>query len=264
MKRKEIPFRSETGCITEILGWSVNDIRVLPYNQLFDKVRFLSEPKQSDLLTCCETMDIDEITENLDLRIPVVRIVVALMPLSFPLIARWLQDKRRREIHFTLFCYLDWINKLPEGDTSRSETLRLVERYLLETDSEAANAAWMAGDLLGDHWPVMESLPVLIRILQLGRYVAGRKAALSGIEIMLNNPNLGLHDRKRLIAAVKEARSHDRSGQLQSTARSMLAKRKFSPAKKQEIAVSEAQASQTVPYNINMVTDWRPSDPRTL
>ncbi len=160
--------------------------------------------------------------------------VNALMPLSFPLITRWLQDKRRREIHFTLFCYLDWASELPEGDASRSEALRLVERYLLETDSEAANAAWMAGDLLGDHWPVSESLPVLIRILQQGRYVAGRNAALYGVEMMLKNPDLAPYDRKRLIAAVKVVRSHDRSVRLQSTARSILAKRKTSPAMRLE------------------------------
>ncbi|MEI6433081.1 MAG: hypothetical protein WCP07_12920, partial [bacterium] len=216
-------------------------------------VRSLSEPKRSDLLTCCEIMDTDEINQNLGLRLPVVRIVVALMPLSIPLITRWLQDKKRREIHFTLFCYLDWASVLPEGDASRSEALRLVERYLLETDSEAASAAWMAGDLLGDHWPVMESLPVLIRILQQGRYVAGRKGALYGVEMMLKNPDLAPYDRKRLIASVKVVRSHDRSVRLQSTARSMLAKRKSSPAKKSEMAVSDTQSFPAVPDNI--VTD---------
>jgi hypothetical protein len=39
----------------------------------------------------------------------------------------------------------------------------------------------MAGDLLGDHWPLREGVPPLIRAAKGARFVAGRRGAIHGL-----------------------------------------------------------------------------------
>mgnify|MGYP001613245091 CR=1 FL=1 len=53
--------------------------------------------------------------------------------------------------------------------------------YPMGRRSNAAQAAWMAGNLLGDHWNLRESLPLLIQIAESARGVTGREAAVHGL-----------------------------------------------------------------------------------
>jgi hypothetical protein len=85
------------------------------------------------------------------------------------------------EIHFSLFCFLDKLSTLPSESTLEAELPLLLERYLIDSKSNYGSAAWMAGDLLGDHWPLRESMPILSKAAKQGRYVAGRVAAIHGI-----------------------------------------------------------------------------------
>jgi hypothetical protein len=43
----------------------------------------------------------------------------------------------------------------------------------------------MAGDMLSDHWKAEESMPVLLRVAQKARFVAGRSTGLDGLELQL-------------------------------------------------------------------------------
>ena len=208
--------------MADTLGVGWEEITIAPFNEIIDKMRSVSQQNRRDLLALCERLETKELMQNLPLRIAVVRVVAALLPLSLPLLTRWLQSRRLQEIHFTAFCYIDWVGALPEGDNRRSAVLKLVKDYLMGTDSEAASAAWMAGDLLGDHWPIAEALPVLMNILRQGRYVAGRRAALHGVEMILKQPELTPNNRETLIAFLEKVTRSDRSRHLQSTARSII------------------------------------------
>ena len=121
-------------------------------------------------------------------RIAYARVLVALLPTSLPLVGKWLARRGSAvdyEVHFSLFCYLDWCQELPEASSVGPAILDLVSSYLVTVPADTARAAWMASDLLGDHWPASEAWPVLLDLTRRARYAAGRKAALSGIETVV-------------------------------------------------------------------------------
>jgi len=121
-------------------------------------------------------------------RIAYARVLVALLPASLPVVRDWLVRRGSvvdYEVHFTLFCYLDWCQELPESSSVGPAVLDLVSDYLETVPADTARAAWMAGDLLGDHWSASETWPMLLDLTQRARYVAGRKAALSGLETVV-------------------------------------------------------------------------------
>lgn len=107
-----------------------------------------------------------------------------MLPDSITVISALLRPARSREdaeVHFSLFTCLDEVSPGPQHRATREAVLQLLERYLVNVRSDVAHAAWMAGDLLGDHWPAAESIPVLIRVSAGAHYPAGRKGALHGL-----------------------------------------------------------------------------------
>jgi hypothetical protein len=116
-------------------------------------------------------------------RVIVAKITVALLPDSAVIIRAVLQKSPTSwlgELQFSLFVFLSDAPELLNQDQMQS--LRsLVEHYLLSVRSKAAQAAWMAGDMLGDHWPLAESLPILLRVVRSAKHVAGREGALHGL-----------------------------------------------------------------------------------
>lgn len=118
-------------------------------------------------------------------RVLMTKLVSALLPDSLTVIRELLLQKRNRhdfEVHFSLFCFLDQVLGLGVGEPTVRAVLRTVEEYLLGVQVETALAAWMAGDLLGDHWRPEEALDSLRKVLSDGRHVAGREAAIHGLE----------------------------------------------------------------------------------
>ena len=85
------------------------------------------------------------------------------------------------EIRFDIFCFLDQVRELAAAEEHLGFVPHLVENYLSTTRSNAGQAAWMAGDLLGDHWPAREAVPTLLRLAEHARFAAGRKSAIHGL-----------------------------------------------------------------------------------
>jgi hypothetical protein len=163
---------------------------------------------------------------NVGTRIVAVRLLIALLPDSLDTITGLL---RRRdgvldyEVHFTLFCYLDWVSVVEAPAGVAADVLALVAEYLHDVPSDSARAAWMAGDMLGDHWaPLDDALPVLINAVVNARFVAGRAGALSGLEQTIEN--LGTEDSRtaEIISVLRFVRSNDRSRKLRRSADLLL------------------------------------------
>lgn len=125
----------------------------------------------------------DRVPEGDD-RLVVARALMALLPSSFKALAAILRapsGKRVAELQFSVFVFLGEARELYGHDEVTQTLLRLVSEYLSTVSSDAAQAPWMAGDALGEHWPLRESLPVLTDCARRARFRAGREGALHGL-----------------------------------------------------------------------------------
>ncbi len=107
------------------------------------------------------------------------KVIVALIPCSFGLIEAALGSPRGsycRELQFSLFCFLDEVQGRSALTLYKRRVLKMIFDYLINVKSNQAMAAWMAGDLLGDHWNLKEATFVLRKATRLARYKAGRDA----------------------------------------------------------------------------------------
>lgn len=162
------------------------DIHGKDLDDLVESVQELTEEESRRLLEAYRNSDAAELAAE-DVRVYLIRFLVALVPQSLPLIEFLLSQFRRPEnyeIHFTLFCYLD---EVPYFGTAsdRAEVLRIMENYLLSVPADTGHASWMAGDMLSDHWEATESLPVLLRAAQQARFISGRSTGLGGLDLQL-------------------------------------------------------------------------------
>lgn len=82
--------------------------------------------------------------------------------------------------------------------------------------SEAGFAAWKAGDMLGDEWYAPETVEILERLLSSARYVAGRNAALHGIQHAMTEATAS--EKQRLLALVRRVASEDPSAEVRDYA----------------------------------------------
>ena len=154
------------------------------------------------------------------LRIGAVRLIVALLPQSFPVLKKLLSDCSSPlwyEVQFTIFCSLDREDLKP---ADQKRILQLIHDYLLGIRRDAGYAAWMAGDLLGDHWQGSETVRILENIVVSARYAAGRSAALHGIEHALDHATPA--ETERLVAVLQKTASTDHSAAVRRRARTKL------------------------------------------
>ena len=167
------------------------DIHGKDLDDFLESAQKLTEEDTRRLLEAYRNTDAAELGRDDDIaqevRVYLIRFLVALFPQSLPLIESWLSQFKRPEdyeIHFTLFCYLD---EVPYFGTAsdRAEVLRISENYLLNVPADTGHASWMAGDMLSDHWEATESLPVLLRAAQQARFISGRSTGLGGLELQL-------------------------------------------------------------------------------
>lgn len=151
-----------------------------------------------------------------ELRNGAVRLIVALLPRTFPTVEELLSDSTSPlwyEVQFTAFSSLD------RDDLSRSDqehVLVLIENYLINVKSESGYAAWKAGDLLGDEWNTPETVQILERLLSSAKHVAGRKAALHGLRHAIEKATP--LERKDLFSLIREAASSDPSAEIRKDA----------------------------------------------
>ncbi len=153
---------------------------------------------------------------NATLRDGAAGLVVALLPNSISIVRKLLRDRSSAlwyEVQFTIFCTLDAYDLKPKD---RAPVLRLLYEYLLTINSDAGSAAWKAGDTLGDEWRSPETVKMLSDLLFSARFVAGRKAALHGIEHVLSKTTT--EEAKELWAHVQRVAHQDRSAKVRRDA----------------------------------------------
>lgn len=166
------------------------------------------------LAVCVSALTGPQSIKNEAANIAAVRVIVALLPLSLGAIADLLDRFQYRddyEVHFTLFCYLDWAQEMPGAPALTADVLMIAENYLMLVPRETARAVWMAGDMLGGHWNEQEAAPVLIRTSQGARYSVGRMGGLVGLKELLDRlpPESDAH--KDILRAVRKIASSDPS-----------------------------------------------------
>ena len=150
-------------------------------------------------------------------RVCATKVLAALLPGSQRAIRRLLQltdGVGAYEVHFSLFCAL---SDLELDEVPKGQLLESIGEYLRHVKSETAMAAWMAGDLLGDHWIGDEALTVLLHAAEHACFAAGRCGGLHGLEHRMGNA--GTVERGRLVAFFREIVKTDRSERVRSYAR---------------------------------------------
>jgi hypothetical protein len=146
---------------------------------------------------------------------------VGLLPKTFAVLEKLLSDFSSPlwyEVQFTLFSALDR-DDLSENEQRR--VLALIENYLMTVTSGAGYAAWKAGDLLGDEWNSLETVQILARILFSSKNVAGRRAALHGMEHAIKKARPS--ETERLFSLIRKVASGDRSAKVRKLASLTLA-----------------------------------------
>jgi len=196
------------------------------FEKIAPEVQLLKQGDRSRLLSLCERAFNElDLRKDKPTRVAAAKVMVALVPDSTDAIRHWINTKSGEdiyEVHFSLFCFLDQVPDLPRAEEFSTEIPSLIEKYILEVKSETAYAAWMAGDLLGDHWNMEEALPILVKAAKEARFVAGRASAVHGLEHILQNlPKSDLR-RKSVISLLREIAESDRSENVKAAAMVVL------------------------------------------
>lgn len=78
----------------------------------------------------------------------------------------------------------------------------------------------MAGDLLGDHWPLDEALPALTLLVKKARHPAGRRAAVHGLSHAIERATK--HEQWKIVETLRGAADADESGAVRRAANAAL------------------------------------------
>lgn len=158
-------------------------------------------------------------------RVAAAKLLVALLPGSWQTIERWLSNTDDRwcyELHFSLFCFLDDAQFLPIADKVKQTIHDAVAHYLFDVRRGTAKAAWMAGDLLGDHWKSPEVVSTLAQISRRAPSAAGRLGALHGLAQRLRKS--GGRDRVRILDTMRSISREDHSRKIRAFALSIISR----------------------------------------
>ncbi|MHC4572719.1 MAG: hypothetical protein ACYS76_01070 [Planctomycetota bacterium] len=197
----------------------------VPPAEVHRRIRKLSQKKVSRaLLICRRILNEEDIgrRRNQDIRICAIRVIVAAAPRSLPMIEELIRDREGRrayEIHFTLFLFLDdFAESLSNNARVRRQILGFIRDYLQEIRRDNAVAAWKAGETLGWHWLLKESLPVLTGLVKHARYAAGREAAVEGLGYVLSHRQISGDVAKEILSYLKGTVENDRSYRVKQAA----------------------------------------------
>jgi hypothetical protein len=196
----------------------------LTMEELVRTLRTCKPIERKALISDCDAILSDAAVRE-DERVACSRILVGLLPFSLNVIERSLghrESKQDYENHFTLFCFLDLrtIAFIGLSHFVKERILGLLSQYLHHVATKRAYAAWMCGDLLGDHWEGnVEALDVLLSAIQKASYVPGRLAALHGIEHWVDKGSYGeSKTSKRVADTLFRVSNFDRSRKVRSGA----------------------------------------------
>lgn len=167
-----------------------------------------------------ESVDAPRELESEDDRVFVAKLIVALLPSSMQLTRRVLQpnkgDEKTAELQFSLFVALSEVLEMEISQEVFLSLLETTKAYLLAIAADTAEAAWMAGDLLGDHWPLDASLSILLEATRNALHPVGREAALHGLSHALERGTK--QQQWEIMEAVRERASNDESAAVRSYA----------------------------------------------
>ncbi|MFQ5412764.1 MAG: hypothetical protein ACE5EC_10730 [Phycisphaerae bacterium] len=190
------------------------------------QARSLGRQDLKRLVGCCDrALQRADMRKADKIRIALLEVLVGLLPDSAEvlkhLLSRW-SGAYVYEVHFSLFITLGYIGENSGAQSFAKEIPRLVEAYLNNVPRETGFGAWKAGDLLGDHWRLDESVPVLIRSARNARFVAGRAGAIHGLAHALGRrPEVNPHLRK-IRRVLREVVKSDRSESIRESAKWIL------------------------------------------
>lgn len=209
------------------------DVMILGTEELFEVVSTLNDEKRVALSNACHRLvegETNRRVPSLESRRIWSKLIACEYPGSKPLIESALftySDKYARELQFTLFCFLDDVAYLPL--TKKEDLMSIVElvfRYLMTVNSETAFAAWMAGNMLGDHLDLELSLTFLLDAALNARFVPGRLSAIDGLAHALSRTSAAEAAKIKLL--MRRIAQSDRSQQVRETARSVLKGKTYS------------------------------------
>lgn len=150
------------------------------------------------------------------------RVAVAFVPESIDVIQRSLRNFRGAmayEIHFSLFCFLDQLVEIKRAQDIAARLPEIIGQYLLKVPRQTASAAWMAGDLLGDHMPGRQSLPMLCAVAVKAKHAAGRLGAIHGLQHIVNGSSSAP---ETAISALSHLGQSDKNPRVRKSARFAL------------------------------------------
>ena len=190
------------------------DVLYTDYEDVLPIVAALGDSKKVELLEISRSVLVGiQSSQEVELRVSAVRAIVALLPLSLDYITELLRKfsgKQDFETHFTLFCYLDWAQRMPAAPHLKKSVLPLAICYLYLVPRATARAVWMAADMLACHWEVSEALPILLEIARQAGHATGRHAAVLGLEKVLAGLPPQSESRAEILAVLWQVFLHDR------------------------------------------------------
>jgi hypothetical protein len=210
-------------------GWSalgkpsLNDMRTAPVAVLRAGVDAMRRASKLALLgRTSSALESKVVVSSEDLRIALVKLAISLLPDSLPLIRTLILDDHDRydpEVRFSLFCFLAEVPRLSVGEAIEEEICEVVSAFLAEVRTNAAQAPWMAGDLLGAHWRAAPGVSALCSVAKEARFVIGREAGIHGLSHALErSPEL----QDSIHRVLSEIAHEDRSGRVRRYARAVL------------------------------------------
>ena len=189
----------------------INNAYNTQMNELVEYYSGIPADYKNQLIKNISRMVIYDEIKDVKIRIGLIKIIIGIIPYSINLIEKILRLKRNKydyELHFTLFCYIDnIIYTKDEGLITR--LIKVLIDYLKNVKTNTAKAAWMAGHLLGDHWPTHKALPALIEIVRSSGNRIGREAAISGLGELYKKVNS--KEKKKITSILKDIVEQDPS-----------------------------------------------------
>jgi hypothetical protein len=164
---------------------SVLEIRNATVATLHERLSAVeASPRDSFIARIVSCLGSRAVTSIEEQRIALVKLAIARLPESLPSIEAIILGESEEfdpEVLFSFFCFLDEVPDLPVDAGVENKICRMVVSYLRAAKSNAAQAPWMAGDLLGAHWPPSSGVDALCNLAKTARYVVGRSAAIHGL-----------------------------------------------------------------------------------
>jgi len=155
------------------------------FGDIANKIKRLHKPERLQLIRLCKVFfanpryRIHEPT-----KVAISKVCIALLPDSLNLIKQWLKCKSGKgiyDVHFTLFVFSYEVQNFQHLRRFAQKILKLMEFYMIHTNTDKSQAVWMAGESLGDDWNISDSLTILIRVVKNAQSIPAKEAALHGL-----------------------------------------------------------------------------------